>query len=353
MSRPPEADATTLAVETIGELHCVVDACTRATIAGPFALRETAEWNARMQVHRWLASPTEGLWFARDEVGTLWMATGTEGRIDYTAITLATIDRLSRFHADLGTVSAWITETFGRPLPRNAMGAGWVYCPAIGWYVRAKETGELHTAPAEADPEHPIAPEEVPLDPVSGWDPRIRVALEGWVFVTFGVVLDPESATCNTWPVTEHDARAAAARVLSGQVGARIPEREDTEVQQYVFAYLPAPDVTERHQEVGDAIVVEPTESGDHRSVDVCVGVGMNQERITASIDGGPPIATELTLDVRGLDFSTITGTGHVRLRVSRYPGETATDALARTLRARVRPANHVREGGSGPQHAD
>ncbi len=43
-------------------------------------------------------------------------------------------------------------------------------------------------------------------------------------------------------------------------------------------------------------------------------------------------------IDVNGLDFTTVTGTGHVRLTVRMQPGEDVAAAVARTLAPRIQP---------------
>lgn len=45
-----------------------------------------------------------------------------------------------------------------------------------------------------------------------------------------------------------------------------------------------------------------------------------------------------IEIDVNGLDFSTVTGTGHVRMTVRIEPGEDAAAAVARTLAPRILP---------------
>ena len=43
-------------------------------------------------------------------------------------------------------------------------------------------------------------------------------------------------------------------------------------------------------------------------------------------------------IDVNGLDFTTVTGTGHVRMTIRLRRGEEVADAVARTLAPRIQP---------------
>jgi hypothetical protein len=264
----------------------IVRAPTGGRIAGPFASRAGAEWNARMQEREWWRCPATTLWFATDEVSTIWMCPSVThptpaDRPDFTAIVLATEAAVQMISPDAAWVSTAIRQEHGRGLPARPQTAGWVFCPAVGWYVRGTDDG----TPALSKEAFVNDEDSHPLSAIARWDSASRATFAAWIYATFGVSLDERSTEAPTlgWTYHEYEARLAAARALAGVVGARIPVCEDPSIGQMVFAYIPL-NCPDDYGEV-DAVVVEPSESGASRSLDICIGTGMHDERLTVYLD--------------------------------------------------------------------
>jgi hypothetical protein len=271
----------------------VVRAPTGGRAAGPFASRASAEWNARMQEREWWRCPATALWFATDEMSTIWMCPTITYPMpadnpDFTSILLATEASVEKIAADPAWVSTALRQQYGRSLPASPQAAGWVFCPVIGWYVRGADdaaddgllaTPALHEGAAIHDED------SQPLSTLARQDSALRIAFVAWIYATFGVSLDDRfnEPPALGWTFHEYEARLAASSVLAGVVGARILDREDSATSQMVFAYIPL-NCPDDYGEV-DAVVVEPSESGAWRTLDICIGTGMHDERLTVSLD--------------------------------------------------------------------